>query len=197
MTVARRVLVAIEGADGVGKSTVADAVAREVGACSWHHDVRPGGEWTMALAFAHARAELCDALTSGARITRGVRVGTGNERVVIADRWTLSAEIRARALVALGHSFEHVAHGLVAAEYRAMRSSGRPNACVMLEVSDPDTWRSRFSARVGAKPTRLETVEREKYAVVAQEGWRYVVDADRPLTEVVADVVAIVREVTL
>lgn len=189
----RRVLVAIEGADGVGKSTVADAVAREVGACSWQHDVRPGGEWTMALAFAHARAELCDALTSGARITRGVRVGTGNERVVIADRWTMSASIRTDALEAEGNPISRSLRDL-----RGIERVVWPRAIVILRVADDAAWSSRIVWRENRLPTTRETAERAEYERLAsrKRTVHRVVDADRQLADVVADVVAIVREVT-
>lgn len=189
----RRVLVAIEGADGVGKSTVADAVAREVGACSWHHDVRPGSEWTTALAFAHARAELCDALTSGARITRGVRVGTGHERVVIADRWTLSASIRTDALEAEGNPISRALRDL-----RGIERVVWPRAIVILRVADDAAWSSRIVWRDNRLPTPRETAERAEYERLASRKRTVyrVVDAARPLADVVADVAAIVREVT-
>lgn len=189
----RRVLVAIEGADGVGKSTVADAVAREVGACSWYHDVRPGGEWTMALAFAHARAELCDALTSGARIVRGVRVGTGDERVVIADRWTLSASVRLDVLDKATSPRRFSASDLFSAEQYAPIT--RPRACVILRVADDAAWSSRIVWRDNRLPTPQEIAERAEYERLARRTRHHVVDADRPLADVVADVVAIVREV--
>lgn len=192
----RRVLVAIEGADGVGKSTVADAVAREVGACSWYHDVRPGGEWTMALAFAHARAELCDALTSGARIVRGVRVGTGDERVVIADRWALSEDVLGRAHVKSYARRSSETRRLFDAEW-ATTVYTRPDAVVILTVADTDVWQRRITQRDGRPPTFDETRQRVVYDSWPESGSVRRVDAARPLAEVVADVVAIVREVTL
>ena len=169
-------LVVVEGADGTGKSTVARALAvalADLGARAWHHGpplpMRPRDPWSMALHYAAERASLAAAMREGVEAP-----------VVIADRWVISAAVFAEVRC------DCEVYDLARSESARLPS---PALVVVLDAPDavldarrPDVLTEEVRARAAYRnPSRLS-----RWGAV-------VVNADRPVTEVVAEVEALAR----
>jgi thymidylate kinase len=168
-------LVVCEGSDGTGKSTVVRALAEalsDLGARSWHHGpplpMRPRDPWSMALHYAAERASLAAAMREGTEAP-----------VVIADRWWHTAAVFGAVRV----SFPQI--DLAAAEEKAL-----PPPAIVVILDAPDAVLA--ARRPDASPD--EVLARAAYRRQAKR-WRWgpVVNADRPVAEVVAEVEALVR----
>lgn len=196
--------VAVEGIDGAGKSTVAQAIAAALGDSGL--DVltvrEPGGTitgeaireilldrtdplegWTEALLFAAARAQLA------ARVV-GPALAAG--RMVVSDRCVYSSL-----------AYQGAGRGLGVETVRAINEAGLqgvwPEKVVLLRVP-PGTGlaRERRADRISGEGLELqETVARAYDALAAAERERFiVVDASRGFAAVVADAIASVEALT-
>jgi thymidylate kinase len=168
-------LTVVEGADGTGKSTVVRALAvalADLGARAWHHGpplpMRPRDPWSMALHYAAERASLAAAMREGTEAP-----------VVIADRWWHTAAVFGAVRV----SFAEI--DLAAAEEKALPA---PVLVVILDAPDAVLAARRPDAspdEVGARTAYRRHARRWQ--------WGPVVNANRPVAEVIAEVEALAR----
>ncbi|HHC09122.1 MAG TPA: dTMP kinase [Actinobacteria bacterium] len=198
MRVATDHYVAFEGIEGVGKSTVAAAVAatlrdrgdeavevREPGGTATGERIRSillgdgtlPAPWTEALLFAAARAQLAVEVV-GPALARGAWV--------ISDRSVYSSL-----------AYQGVGRGLGIDAVRAVNEPGLgglwPGRVVVLDApAELGMARQGAPDRIGGEgPEFMERVREAFLRLVAEEPGRFVVvDATRPLDEVVAAVVA-------
>lgn len=167
-----RVVLALAGPHGVGKSRHTDALARNlvaegVNAIAVHH--APPPPWCVrffdrALWFALERVRL---------------LATTTARVIVADRWDESTDAAAR--VAL--DFEGEAMNRLAASERALRAV-RVH-WLLLDASDTELD-VRLAARTGRGSTPAERAE----ALALREFTTRAVRTDRPVAEVEREVLA-------
>ena len=192
--------IAIEGVDGAGKSTVASAVTarlrslgraaelvREPGGTSLGEDIRHvllHGDamtpWAEALLFAAQRAQLAATV-----IAPALAEGT----MVVTDRSYYSSL-----------AYQGGGRGLGVDKVRAVNEAGLagvvPDVVVVLWL-DPDTALARQAAvdRIGGEGREFQRTVAETYRLLAAEDPDrvHLVDAARPLDDVVDDIVEMVK----
>jgi len=196
--------VAVEGIDGAGKSTVAQALASRLEASGF--DVlsvrEPGGNvtgeaireilldradplegWTEALLFAAARAQLAARVVAPA-----LAVG----RMVVSDRSVYSSL-----------AYQGAGRGLGVDTVRVINEAGLqgvwPEKVVLLRVpADTGLARERQADRISREGLALQQRVAEAYdALALGEADRFIViDASRSFADVVGDAIAAVEAVT-
>lgn len=196
--------VAVEGIDGAGKSTVAQALASRLEASGF--DVlsvrEPGGTvtgeaireilldradplegWTEALLFAAARAQLAARVVAPA-----LAVG----RMVVSDRSVYSSL-----------AYQGAGRGLGVDTVRVINEAGLqgvwPEKVVLLRVpADTGLARERQADRISREGLALQQRVAEAYdALALGEADRFIViDASRSFADVVGDAIAAVEAVT-
>lgn len=177
-------LVALEGADGCGKSCHAHALAlalRTEGIASgtYRHPkplFREARPWLRALWYATQRAEFAEDLAAGAY---------GDRDVIVCDRWVWSTRIAGR-LTADGRAREAML-SLVQAELYAL-----PSVSTILLTAPDDVIAARLRARPDEVPADLARTQGYYSAHAALSRWP-VVNTDRDAAEVTRELVGIVR----
>ena len=196
--------IAVEGIDGAGKSTVAQALASRLEASGF--DVlsvrEPGGTvtgeaireilldradplegWTEALLFAAARAQLA---------ARVVAPALAAGRMVVSDRSVYSSL-----------AYQGAGRGLGVDTVRVINEAGLqgvwPEKVVLLRVpADTGLARERQADRISREGLALQQRVAEAYdALALGEADRFIViDASRSFADVVGDAIAAVEAVT-
>jgi len=185
-------IIVIEGADGVGKSTVARALASRLRGSYLFTHTNPSitGSYHRALDFAWQRADFIARMTErdGDPLIKPVRV-------VIADRWCWSTLATAKGLDNVRE--REALHGVVDAEHWALPDVGH----ILLTAPD-DIIGARIIERDKRAPTAAEKSARSWYndtaaKVRARKVHGAVVDAIGSPDEVLACVEEVARKALL